>query len=110
MGIGQFNNRVTFESRTVADDGAGGGSVSWTTALVVWGYLAPERGRETLAAGRLQSATMGVLRIRSSAAALLIDPSYRVTIDGAAYQIRTITNPDQRNRFLEMVVEKGVAT
>lgn len=90
-------------------DGAGGFSVAWSTALTVWGYLRPERGRERLEAGRLESATMAVLRIRSSAAARAIDASYRAVVDGVHYQIRAIVNPDQRDEYIEMTLEEGVA-
>lgn len=106
---GELRKRVSFERRDVADDGGGGGAVHWTSTLVVWGSLTFMSGHEMLAAGRLESASVGTLRIRSSRAARAIDASYSVTIDGDRYNIRGIGNPDSRNRILEFTVEAGVA-
>ena len=107
---GALNKRVTFQVESVTDDGGGGGALSWTDVVTVWGGFQPERGRERLQAGRLESAVAGVLRVRSSSATRALTAAHRVLIDGLAYQIRSITNPDQRNAYLEMTVERGVAT
>lgn len=109
MGAGQLRDRVTFQKEIRTPDGGGGSTKSWGDDLTVWGQFNPERGRERLAAGRLESALGGVLKIRSSIAARALTTSHRVTIDGDRFQIRSIANPDRRNRFLEMVVEKNVA-
>lgn len=106
---GLLRSRVTFARRDVVDDGGGGGTVNWTPMLSTRGYLRPERGREALAAGRPESSSMAVLQIRSSLAARAIDASYRVSVDDVPYNVRSIINPDQRNRFLELLVERGVA-
>lgn len=109
MGAGELRSRVTFERPDRTDDGGGGGSIHWTATLTTRGHLAPERGHEVVAAGRLESSNAAVLTVRSSRAARLIDASYRVTVDSVPYNIRAITNPDQRNRFLEILLELGVA-
>lgn len=110
MGAGQLRKRVTFEREQRSADGAGGAAVKWVPELTVWGGLITERGRERLEAGRLESANTAILKVRSSSAARCIDASYRAQIDGVSYQVRSIDNPDQRNKYLEMVVERGVAT
>lgn len=108
LGAGQFRKRVYFSQAKRAADGGGGATLTWVPALTVWGALRPERGREALAAGRLESASMAVLTIRSGTEARAIEPSWRATIDGIDYQLRSITE-DPKRRFIEMVVEKGVA-
>lgn len=108
-GGGQLRSLVQFDRLTANDDGAGGGGNIWTGLLTTRGQLLPERGREALAAGRLQSASMGVLKLRSSSASRAVTEADTAVIDGVRHQIRAITNPDQHNRWLEMVVEKGVA-
>ena len=110
MGAGQLRDRIAFKSFSYGDDSMGGGAVTWTTQLTVWGSLMPERGREQLEAGRLESAVAGVVKIRGSVSSRTITPEWICTIDGVDYNIRSITNPDRRNRYLEMVVERGVAT
>lgn len=110
MSIGQLRKRVYFSRlKARVEDGGGGSPKTWTPALTVWGQLSPERGREVLAAGRLESSAGAVLKIRSSTAARAIDATYKATIDGVDHQVRAISNPDGRNRFLEIVLESGVA-
>lgn len=109
--IGGLRSRVYFEKlKKRVDDGGGGFAPEWLPALTVWGSLQPERGREIVAAGRLESSAGAVLTIRSSEEARAIDASYRATIDEVIYQVRAISNPDQKGRFLELVLERGVAT
>lgn len=110
VSAGQLRKRVTFQVETRVPDGGGGFSETWGGDIVVWGQLVPERGSERLEAGRLEAALGGVLRIRSSSETAVITEAYTVKIDGQRYQIRSISNPDQRGKVLEMVVEKGVAT
>jgi len=51
----------------------------------------------------------GVLTIRYSRDAANLTTGHRVLIDDVPYQIRAISNPDQSNRYLEFIVERGVA-
>jgi len=110
MRAGRLNKRVTFQRAVFDDDGGGGGAATWTPLVTVWGSFSPERGRERLEAGRVSSALGGVLTVRSASETLVITTADRARIDDVPYQIRSISNPDQRNRNLEMVVESGVAS
>lgn len=102
--------RVVFERSVTAPDGAGGQSVGWGVVYSCRGKFTPERGRERLAAGRVEASLAGVLRIRSCAKARDVNEADRVRIDDELYQIRSISNPDQRNKYLEMSVERGTGT
>lgn len=106
---GALNKRVIFQLATEVADGGGGNALTWADALTVWGQFLPERGRERLEAGRLEASVAGLLRVRSSAASRAVTERYRVQIDSVPYQIRSISNPDQRNVMLEMLVERGGA-
>lgn len=111
MGAGQLRHRVTFQIENRTDDGGGGASIEWSTAATVWGSFAPERGNEKLEAGRLEASVAGLLKVRSSTETRAIEAgTHRVLIADQPYQIRSITNPDRRDRFLEMTVERGVGT
>lgn len=109
MPAGSLRKRLTFETEGETPDGGGGYVAGWSTIATVWGSFRPERGRERLEAGRLEGAVAGVVRVRSSATTRTITEKDRVTFGGDSYQIRSLTNPDQRNKFLEFLVEKGVA-
>lgn len=110
MRAGHLRDRVTFQRETRTADGAGGATIVWQNLVTVWGGFRPQRGREQLEAGRLESAVAGVLTVRSSPGTRDVTAADRVQIDDVPYQIRTITNPDRRGKTLELVVERGVAT
>lgn len=107
---GTLNKRVTFQSETRTPDGGGGFTREWILVATVWGGFVPERGSERLEAGRLEGSLSGVLRVRSSSTTRTVKVADRVIIDGVPHQIRSIANPDQRNRMLDILVERGVAT
>lgn len=109
MSIGKLRKRAYFSRAKRTDDGGGGATVTWVPAFTAWCEIKPQTGMEKVAAGRLESSSLATLRLRSSAATRQIDPSYKVTIDGDDWQIRSTGNPDSKNRFLEMLLEFGVA-
>lgn len=101
---------VVFERSVTAPDGAGGQSVGWGVIYSCRGKFTPERGRERLAAGRVEASLAGVLRVRSCVSARDVSEADRVLIDDVVFQILSISNPDQRNKYLEMSVERGTGT
>lgn len=107
MAAGSLRRRAAFKRQDETPDGAGGFTIDWTTVTTVWASLMPERGSERIEGGRLEANLGAVLRVRSSATTRAITESYKVTIDSVDYQIRSISNPDQRNKFIEMTVERG---
>ena len=112
MRAGRLNKLVTFQRESTSDDGGGGQVVTWVniTGLVrISASFTPERGRERLEAGRLESAVAGVLRMRSFTLARTITEKDRVMIDDIPHIIRAIVNPDGRNEQLEMTIERGAA-
>lgn len=107
---GQMRDRVRIERETEQPDGGGGYEVGWFHVATVWGQLVPERGRERVESGRIEASVAAVLRIRYSSEVADVTAGYRVVIDGVDYNIRSVTQPDRRNRIIEMTVERGVAT
>lgn len=105
MLAGSLNKRARFERLERVPAGAGGYSEQWVEELTVWAQFSPERGRERVQQGRVSSDFAGVLRVRSSVGARTITQAHRVVLDGIVYNIRSISNPHQRNDMLEMVLE-----
>lgn len=106
---GQFRDRVTFQQSVETPDGGGGVALVWQTVAVVWGRYMPQRGRERVAAGRMEASVEGVLHVRGSPETRAITAAHRVLIGGASYNIRSVANPDRRGQIIEMTVEEGVA-
>jgi head-tail adaptor len=110
MPAGRLNKRVRFEREEQSPDGAGGYDLAWLMDFICWGGLQLERGREKIDAGRIAESTAGVLTIRSSNESRALTTSHRVIIDEEEWNVRSIANEDQRNKYLSIVVEKGGAT
>ena len=100
---------VTFQARTQIGDGAGGFSENWEDLINAPGGYLPQRGREKVGQGRIESLERGVLNVPFSAALAAIGSEHRVLIDGVPYEIHAVSNPDQRHRELEFVIERGGA-
>lgn len=107
---GRLRKRVTFERSGRANDGGGGAAISWAPIGTVWGGYKPESSAERLDAGRLQSDTIGTLTVRSSILTRGLTSADRVIIDDVPHQIRAVTNPDQKDAGLAIMVERGVPT
>lgn len=73
----------------------------------------PERGRDRVEAGRIQSSVAGVLRIYGSDATRQITPADTITVHHIGgdvdYTIQSVTNPDNTGHQYEMTVEEGVS-
>lgn len=110
MSAGRLRDRVTFQESVDTPDAAGGVYQSWRNVVTVWGALQEERGRERVEAGRLESGVAGILTVRSSSETRDLGAANRVVVNEINYQIRSISNPDRRNKYLELVVERGGGT
>ena len=109
MRTGRRNKRVTFQTETKVPDGAGGYEHTWGGNVIRWGGFVPERGTEKVQAGRIEAPLGGVLNVRYSSAVAAFGSEDRVLIDGQPYNIRSVSNPDQRRKELDFIVEGGVA-
>ena len=108
--IGRMRDRAAFFRLNTVSDAYGNPSSGFAGSayLTRWGKLQVERGQEKLEAGRLESSLQAVLKIRSDTETRTITAADKVEVDGEAYQIRSISNPDRRERFLELHLERGV--
>ena len=106
MSIGKLNRRVSIQEETRVADGAGGFTRTWATIATVWGKLTPKSGSEALIALQQTNTQLFSLKIRYRTG---ITTAKRVLISGEAYNIRNSFNVDQKRRYLDAVVEKGVA-
>ncbi len=105
-----MRDRVSFHRLDAVSDDYGNetGGYAASAFLTVWGRFQPQRGREALEAGRLESSVAGILTIRQSTEADAVTAADQVRIGGAEYQIRAIVDPTQRGAYWEISVERGV--
>ncbi|PLU37995.1 hypothetical protein BMJ27_07485 [Sinorhizobium medicae] len=109
---GELRHKIELQVRTLVDDGYGneiaGPFETQATVHAKFHYL---RGGEEVFAGRLAGKQPAIVTVRQNAATRALTPSWRiVTSDGEEWNIRSITDPDGRRAWLEILAEKGVAT
>lgn len=105
----RLRTRVRFEKPVPMTDEIGNAYDGWELVLTRWGDLIPQRGREQVEAGRLESSVPGVLQIRWDSETSRLDASHRAIIETVPYQIISVLDPDMLRRTIEMVVARGVA-
>lgn len=108
--IGKLRHRLTIEEEVRVADGGGGFDLSWqaiATEPVVWGRVTPLSGREVLRASQLQTPVSHRVTIRYRAD---VTASMRLTLGSRVFNIRALINVEERDRWLELTCEEGVAT
>ena len=110
MATGQMRDRVVFQEEVNNPDGQLGNTTTWADVVTRWCRFREERGGERLEQGRLESPQRGTITVRSDSVVQSITTEHRAVINTEPFQIRSIANPDRRNKLVEMVVERGVGT
>lgn len=111
---GGLKQKLSFQHRTFGDDGYGNEVPGpWVSAFTEYAELMPLRGGEAIMAARLQGTQTFVLRVRSFEASRSVTPEWRA-VDARnserVFNIKSIADAEQNNRWLDMLVEQGVAT
>lgn len=110
-GAGSLRERVRFESPTPQDDDYGNSVEGWTDEFTVAAQIKPLKGGENVMAARLGGVQPVVIIVRSSSQTRQISTDWRV-VDarkGTVFNVRSIANMDERNRFLDIIAQAGVA-
>jgi head-tail adaptor len=113
MTIGQLRERVAFEARAADDDGMGNPeSGAFAEVYRCAARIVPKMGGETVLAARLTGAQPMLITVRSCAALKAIGTDWRIrdVRKDIVYDVRAISNPDERREFLEILAVSGVAT
>lgn len=108
---GELRQKIELQVRTLVDDGYGneiaGPFETQATVRAKFHYL---RGGEEVMAGRLAGRQPAIVTVRSSAATRALTTDWRILKDGKEWNIRSITDPDGRRAWLEILAESGVTT
>ena len=106
MSIGKMRYEVQLQKPTNTIDTGGGLTEAWSTLANLWADIKPLRGAETYRQGQVQEKTTHLITIRYRRD---IGTNYRILYDSDNYNIKYIKNLDNRDRFLELECELGVA-
>lgn len=111
-GAGSLSERVRFSKREEVDDGFGNVQGAWVDQFTEPARLQPRLGSEPVIAARLTGIQPFTLTVRSSTRTREVTSAWRVVNarSGATYNIKAITNPDERNQWLDMLIIQGEPT
>ena len=102
---GMLNRRISIQEKQTTTTPTGGQDVVWVQVVAPFAYLKPLNGRERVFANRLNATgdTIATIHYRAD-----LNESMKVVYRGKEYQIRSIINLEEADRFLQLVLERGV--
>lgn len=114
MTAGRMRERVAFERRTDTDDGYGNKVGAWAVLTGLASYparVSPLRGGEDVTASKLEANGLVEIKVRSCIAMRAVKATDRVrdTRTQQIYNIRYIENKDERDKYITLMCEYGVA-
>jgi len=100
-----LRHRVSLQRKQNNSDGVGGSTITWVEYATPWCKITPKTGGEKLYLGRLdaQGLSSVVMRYRADIVA-----SDKLVFKGQDFQIRSIINVEERNKYTELLIERGV--
>ena len=107
--IGDLTQIVTLQSVTRTADGGGGVSEAWGTFAedaTVYAYVTPLRGSEGARDGGVNASGLWLFSIRNRSDVTEQD---RILWNGEAYNIRRVMRQGERELYLNIEAERGVA-
>ncbi|RVQ49516.1 head-tail adaptor protein [Sinorhizobium medicae] len=111
-GSGDLREVIEMQTRELIDDGAGNEQAGpWETVWSAPARIHILRGTEAVMAGRLAGKQTIAITIRWQPEVATLDTTWRAINGrtGDEFNIRSI-EPDERKAFVNLLVEKGVAT
>lgn len=105
-----LRDQAVFQRRGAVDDGYGNVEGDWSDLLTVYADLRERTGKEALDAGAITASRMATLRIRFSPETSGITEADRVVARGTTWNIRSIAQTSHAPRWLDLLLETGVAT
>lgn len=111
---GAMREKLNFQTRAVVDDGYGNEvSGPYETVFTEAAQLVARAGGEAIQASRLSGVQPYTVWVRSNERTRSVTTGWRI-VDARnperEFNIRTASNPDGRNAWIEFMVDDGVAT
>jgi SPP1 family predicted phage head-tail adaptor len=104
---GAMRQLIVIQSVSRAADGGGGYTNTWSTAQSVYAHVSQVSGTEPYLQGQLTEKGLWRFTTRYIAG---ITTAYRISWNSGIYNIRSVINEDERNKFLVITAEEGVAS
>ena len=105
--IGRMRHRVTIQKPTATTDTGGGSSISWGLLKEVFADIQPQSGNYGSEHEQEKEKITHKLIMRYRAD---IGTNYRIKFGTRIFNIHTIINEDERDRFLILQCQEGAVT
>lgn len=102
--VGNLRERLTIQHYTVVDDGMGNEIPTWSDLATVWCRVEPLKGDERIIADAVRNPYSVVFHIRYRND---VTTDLRIMYQGKLFNLKRITNYDERKRFLSIEAETG---
>ena len=103
----QLNHLVTVERRGNAQDEAGQARESWYSQGQAWASIRPISGREFFAASGERAEITHSMILRHGTP---LQPRDRITYNGRVFDVISVMNVDERNRYLKAMATENANT
>jgi SPP1 family predicted phage head-tail adaptor len=115
MAVGKMQHRLALQKPSRTDDGGGSGRTSWSTLATVWGRIESQGGAERFFGDQNEGRTTHLITIRFRRGLTIKNRIvYQFTSENVLYtrtfNIKSIENKGERDKYLELKCEEGVAT
>ncbi len=109
--VGMLRKWLSLQKRTYTEDGIGGSSDTWAEIAKVWGAIMPISARELAFAAKLEVRGTHRILIRWRADIDTNGDHKLVLVENPdrEFNIRSVIDVEERQRYLEIVAEEGVA-
>lgn len=110
MNAGKLDQRVTLQANTTVSDGMGGNTKGWAdfaTTPTVWAGVKAVRGNEGMDEGGTVASGLWLFTIRYRAD---VNETDRLMWRNEPYNIRNVKRSSQRDLYVIIEAERGVAT
>ena len=104
---GRLDQRILIQRETLADDGIGGKTSTWSTLSTVWAGVTTMSGKEMIDRGGVVAVSKVRFTIRNSVDLIETD---RISWQGKLYNIREILDEGDRSLYLGVIAERGVSS
>jgi SPP1 family predicted phage head-tail adaptor len=103
---GKLRHKIKIQRENLTDDGYGGSTVLWVDRLEARAWIKPTSGTEQNFGMQTQDTVTHDIVIRYSSTEILAKDS--VLFETRRFNIRSVINVEERNRWLQLRCEEGV--
>jgi SPP1 family predicted phage head-tail adaptor len=105
--IGKMRYRVQLQSPTNTTDAGGGRSQTWSRKADLYANIIPKSGSESYKQGKIKDETTHEIHIRHRSD---MSAKYRIVYESRVFNIKSILNTHERDRFMVLSCTEGLAT